>query len=63
MKKLLGILVLGLLFFNISLAVHSKSLGSKSSGFISSNLQGKAFKLTKGYNIDNPENKKIYKIK
>ena len=57
MKKLLRIVVLGLLFFNITLAVHSKSLGSKSSGFISSNLKGKAFKLTKGYNIDNPENK------
>ena len=48
MKKILGIVVLGLLFFNITLAVHSKSLGSKSSGFISSDLKGKAFKLTKG---------------
>ncbi len=57
MKKLLGILVLGLLFFNISLSVQAKQLGSKSSGFISSDLKGKAFKLTKGYNIDNPENK------
>ena len=47
MKKILGIVVLGLLFFNISLSVQAKQLGSKSSGFISSDLKGKAFKLTK----------------
>ena len=57
MKKILKILFLGLLFFNISLSVQAKQLGSKSSGFISSNLEGKGFKLTKGYNIDNPQNK------
>ncbi len=57
MKKYLKIIVLSLLFFNISLSVQAQKLGSKSSGFISSNLEGKAFKLTKGYNIENPENK------
>ena len=57
MKKLLSIVVLSFLFFNISLSLHAKELGSKSSGFISSDLKGKAFKLTKGYNIENPENK------
>ena len=59
MKRFLGIVVLGLLFFNISLSVQAKQLGSKSSGFISSNLKGKAFKITKGYKIDNPENNRL----
>ena len=57
MKKFIGIVVLCLLFFNVSFSVQAKKLSSKSSGFISSNLEGKAFKLTKGYNIENPEDK------
>ena len=57
MKKILGIIFLGLLLLNISSVAYSKQLSSKSSGFISSNLKGKGFKLIKGYKIDNPENK------
>ena len=47
MKKILGIMVLCLLFFNISLSVQANQLGSKSSGFISSNLKGKEFNTAK----------------
>ena len=57
MKKFLKFIILTLFFVNLNLSVQAKQLGAKSSGFISSNLEGKAFKLIKGYEIENPEDK------
>ncbi len=57
MNKFIKIFFLILLIFNLGLSAQAKQLNSKSSGFISTNLKGKDFKLIKGYNIKNPKNK------